>query len=35
MGGITSNYLKGLAMLPSSDSVLEHHGVKGMKWGRS
>ena len=33
MGGITSNYLKGLVMLPSSDSVLEHHGVKGMKWG--
>mgnify|MGYP000992712280 CR=1 FL=1 len=33
MGEITGNYLKGLAMLPSPDSVLEHHGVKGMKWG--
>ena len=33
MGGITSNYLKGVAMLPSPDSTLEHHGVKGMKWG--
>ena len=32
MGGITSNYLKGLAMLLAPDSVLEHHGVKGMKW---
>ena len=33
MGGITSNYLKGIAMLSSPDSILEHHGVKGMKWG--
>lgn len=33
MGVITSNYLKGVAMLPSPESTLEHHGVKGMKWG--
>lgn len=33
MGVINSNYLEGVAMLPSPGSTLEHHGVKGMKWG--
>lgn len=34
MGEISANYLKGVAMLSPRNEVLEHYGVKGMRWGQ-
>lgn len=34
MGEITSNYLAVVAMLNPRNEILEHYGVKGMRWGQ-
>lgn len=34
MGEISRNYLAGVAMLNPRNEILEHYGVKGMRWGQ-
>lgn len=34
MGEISKNYLAGVAMLNPRNEILEHYGVKGMRWGQ-
>lgn len=34
MGEVSRNYLAGVAMLNPRNEILEHYGVKGMRWGQ-